>query len=90
MILCFLSQGIDTLVVDLAQVDIIDAAGLGVMLELRAELQSQRIDFKLMNVTSTVSKLLEFTCLDSVFEIITEEEISFLLSQSVGELAIST
>ena len=57
------------IVLDLAGVRIIDAAGLGAMLELRAATESKGIRFRLMNLTRTVSELLEITCLNSVFEI---------------------
>ena len=59
---------VSTVVLDLAQVRTVDAGGLGVMLELRALVQSKGIDFKLMNVSKLVGRVLEVTRLDSVFE----------------------
>ena len=72
-------------VLDLAQVSGIDARGLGVMLELREELQSRGIEFGLMNVTRLVQQVLEITHLDSVFETFSKEEV--MSAASRGRLA---
>ena len=56
-------------VLDLARVNTIDAGGLGVMLELRADAESRGIEFRLRNVNSLVKQILTITRLDSVFEI---------------------
>jgi anti-anti-sigma factor len=66
---------VSAVVLDLARVSTIDAGGLGVMLELREKTQSRGIAFKLMNVTKLVSRVLEITRLDSVFEVTTGAEI---------------
>ena len=60
---------VGTVVLDLALVSTVDAGGLGVMLELREQAQSKGIGFKLMNVSKLVSRVLEVTRLDSVFEV---------------------
>ena len=60
---------------DLKRVSRIDARGLGLLLELREQVQSSGNLFRLMNVGSLVQQILLMTCLDSVFEISTEEEI---------------
>jgi len=71
----FQSQSnISAVILDLARVTTIDAGGLGVMLALRERLQSNGIRFELMNVTSLVSKVLEITRLNSVFQITTAVE----------------
>lgn len=62
-------------VLDLKRVSRIDARGLGLLLELREQLQSNGVEFRLMNVGSLVQQILRMTCLDSVFEISREEEI---------------
>jgi anti-anti-sigma factor len=62
-------SGISAVILDLARVTMVDAGGLGVMLELRAQAQAKGIRFELMNVTKWVSKVLEVTRLDSVFHI---------------------
>jgi anti-anti-sigma factor len=60
---------ISAVILDLARVTIVDAGGLGVMLELREQAESKGIRFELMNVTKWVSRVLEITRLDSVFRI---------------------
>ena|SRR5215510_10811541 len=62
-------------VLDLARVSTIDASGLGLMLELRRQVQSRGMRFKLMNVTRFVGRVLEITRLDSIFEITSGVEI---------------
>ena len=57
-----------TLILDLAQVDRIDAGGLGVLLGLREWACSQAIRFLLMNVMNQVELVLELTRLDRIFE----------------------
>ena len=56
-------------ILDLGRVATVDAHGLGVMLELREQVLAKGIRFKLMNVSKSMSKVLEITRLDSVFEI---------------------
>jgi len=60
---------VSTVVLDLAQVRTVDAGGLGVMLELREQVQAKGIGFKLVNVSKPVASVLEVTRLDSVFEV---------------------
>lgn len=57
------------LVLDLAGINLIDAGGLGAMLELRDLTQSKGIEFRLTNVTQLVQQVFQITHLDSVFEI---------------------
>jgi anti-anti-sigma factor len=57
------------IVLDLARVNTVDAAGLGVMLELREHSESRGTEMKLRNVTQLVRRILEITKLDAVFEI---------------------
>jgi anti-anti-sigma factor len=80
---------VSAVVLDLAQVSRIDARGLGVLLELREQLQAKGIEFRLMNVSALVQQILRITCLASVFEISSEEEIlSRVLAEE--ELAVSS
>jgi anti-anti-sigma factor len=58
-----------TVVLDLALVNTVDAGGLGVMLELREQVEAKGIGFKLMNVSNLVGKVLQVTRLDTVFEV---------------------
>ena len=62
-------SNVSTVVLDLAQVSTVDARGLGVMLELRQQVQAKGIGFKIMNVSKLVAGVLEVTRLDSVFEV---------------------
>ena len=56
-------------ILDLARVSTVDAHGLGVMLELRQQTKEKGIRFELMNVSKPMSRVLEITRLDSVFQI---------------------
>jgi anti-anti-sigma factor len=60
---------VSAVILDLARVSTVDAGGLGVMLELREQAESRGIRFELMNVSKLVSRVLEVTRLDSVFQI---------------------
>ena len=66
---------VSAVVLDLARVSTVDAGGLGLMLELRAQTESKGIGFKLINVSKPVSRLLALTRLDSVFEVISRVEL---------------
>ncbi len=68
-----------TLVLDLAEVDRIDAGGLGVLLGLREWAYSHAIRFRLMNVMNQVELVLELTKLDHVFEFCSVEDMVELL-----------
>jgi len=83
---------VSAVVLDLAQVNTIDAGGLGVMLELRQQTQAKGIHFKLMNVTKLVSRVLEITCLNSVFEITSEAEVlsAVSLDRPVSAMGLAT
>ena len=61
-------------ILDLAGVSIVDAGGLGAMLELREQAKSQGIRFELMNLNKWVRQVLEISRLDSVFEVKSEVE----------------
>jgi anti-anti-sigma factor len=57
------------IVLDLVRVNTVDAAGLGIMLELREHTESRGTELRLRNVSQLVKRILEITRLDSVFEI---------------------
>jgi len=73
-----------TLILDLAQVDRIDAGGLGVLLGLREWAYSQSIRFQLMNVMNHVEHVLELTKLDCVFEFCSVEDVLHLLHSAAA------
>jgi anti-sigma B factor antagonist len=68
-----------TLILDLAQVDRVDAGGLGIFLDLREWAYSHAIRFQLMNVMNQVEHVLELTKLDRVFEFCSVEDMLQLL-----------
>jgi anti-anti-sigma factor len=74
----FARANTSAVVLDLAEVALIDAGGLGALLELRAWTQSKGIEFRLMNVRKLVQQVFEITRLDTVFEISTRENMSYV------------
>jgi anti-anti-sigma factor len=76
---------VSAVILDLGRVTAVDAGGLGVLLELREQAESKGIRFELMNVTKWVSKVLEVTRLDSVFQITSGVEFFPTVSQSRRE-----
>jgi|ERR1043166_20940 anti-anti-sigma factor len=80
-----------TVILDLARVSLVDAGGLGVMLELRQQAEARGIRFELMNVTKWVARVLEITRLNTVFRITSNVESFPMVSHrrlaSAGRLA---
>jgi anti-sigma B factor antagonist len=72
------------LVLDLAQVDRIDAGGLGVLLGLQKWARSYAIRLRLMNVMNQVEQVLEFTKLDRVFEFCSVRDMFHLLQPATA------
>jgi anti-sigma B factor antagonist len=70
------------LVLDLAQVDRIDAGGLGVLLGIRQWAYSRAIGLRLMNVMNQVEQVLELTKLDRVFKFCSVRDLFHLLRQA--------
>jgi len=64
------------IVLNLGKVTVIDAHGLGVLLELRQQAESKGIEFRLMNVTQLVRRVLEITRLNSVFDMASKPQVS--------------
>jgi anti-anti-sigma factor len=73
---------VSTVKLDLARVTTVDAGGLGVMLELREQAEAKGICFELMNVSKWVSRVLEISRLDSVFQITPAVEFLPTVSRS--------
>jgi anti-anti-sigma factor len=69
-----LQPNVSAVILDLAGVSIVDAGGLGAMLELREQAKSKGIRFELMNLNKWVRYVLEVSRLDSVFEVKSEVE----------------
>ena len=72
------------LVLDLTQVDRIDAGGLGVLLGLREWARSNAIMFKLMNARNKVELVFELTRLDRVFESCSVQDLFCLLHRAAA------
>jgi anti-anti-sigma factor len=68
-------QNVGAVIIDLAGVSQIDARGLGVLLRLREQVQSEGIEFRIMNVTELVQQVLEITRLNTVFEVASERDL---------------
>jgi len=56
-------------VLDMSGVSMIDASGLGVLLQVRNEFQARGVRLRVMNASRFVRRIFEITRLDSVFEI---------------------
>jgi anti-sigma B factor antagonist len=65
---------VSAVILDLAGVNIVDAGGLGALLEMREQAESKGIRFELMNLNKWVRYVLEVSRLDSVFEVKSEVE----------------
>lgn len=64
-----------TVVLDLTRVDAIDGGGMGLLAFLQGWARATEVDLKFMNPTSRVRELFELTKLDSVFEILSSEDV---------------
>jgi anti-anti-sigma factor len=62
-------SGISAVKLDLAGVAMIDAGGLGALLEIREHAESRAIRFELMNVNKQIARVFQITRLDTVFDI---------------------
>jgi anti-anti-sigma factor len=72
------------LILDLAQVDLMDAGSLGVLLGLREWAQSKGIELQLMNATGLVEHIFELTGLDRVFEFCSARDLFCLLRRAAA------
>ena len=57
------------IILDLSEVGVVDAHGLGVLLQLREQTLARGIHFELRNVSKPLYRLFEITRLNTVFEI---------------------
>jgi anti-anti-sigma factor len=69
-------------VIDLADVTAIDAAGVGMLVSLRAWANETETSLKLMNLTPRVEEVLQVTNLRSAFEICSVPEMIDLLCRA--------
>ncbi|MFZ0707553.1 MAG: STAS domain-containing protein [Candidatus Korobacteraceae bacterium] len=76
----------DTIVLNLAQVNGIDACGIGTLLRLHEWAQSRGTGFKLMNAVDQVHRVLLLTKLDHAFDFCSVRE-QFCLMHRAGHAA---
>jgi anti-anti-sigma factor len=65
-----------TVVLDLTQVEAIDGGGIGLLVFLQAWAHASGKELKLLNPAPHISELLKLTNLDSVFEILSSEDMA--------------
>lgn len=64
-----LTSDASDIILDFSNVTLVDAHGLGVLLQLREQAIASGIHFELINVSETLSRVFEITRLNTVFEI---------------------
>ena len=57
------------IILNFSNVSVVDAHGLGVLLQLREETRARGIHFELINVSKALYRIFEITRLNTVFEI---------------------
>ena len=78
-------SNISTVVLDLAEVRSVDAAGLGTLVILRNWATATGTQFKLMNLAPLVEQVLEITNLKQQFEICSLSEMLDLLCRAIHQ-----
>jgi anti-sigma B factor antagonist len=64
-----LASGVAEVILDLGNVSVVDAHGLGVLLQLREQAVARGVHFELVNVNSSLYRIFEITRLDTVFNV---------------------
>ena len=62
-------SGVKAVNLDLGRVAMIDAGGLGALLELRQQATSNAVRFELINVSGQIARVFQICRLDTVFDI---------------------
>ncbi|HJP95431.1 MAG TPA: STAS domain-containing protein [Pyrinomonadaceae bacterium] len=79
---------VSSVILDVSQVTLIDAHGLGVMLQLREQAQARGLRFGLINVSEPLGQLLRITRLETVFQIKPRvDSFSFMARQQRAPVA---
>ena len=78
----FAEKNIRMVVIDLSDVETVDAGGLTALLSLQQWAQSRKVQLKLVNPSHFVNEVLTRTGLNHVFDISTFEHALFVLSAS--------
>jgi anti-anti-sigma factor len=76
----FAEKDIRIVVIDLSDVDMLDAGGLTALLALQQWAQSRKVQLKLVNPSHFVNEVLTRTGMDRVFDISSFEHALFVLS----------
>ena len=76
----FSAKNIRIVVIDLSDVEMLDAGGLTMLLSLREWARGRNVQLKLVNPSHFVNEILTRTGLDHVFEISTFEDALFVLA----------
>jgi anti-anti-sigma factor len=77
-----------TLVLDLADVAVVDASGLGALLFLRAQAVEKGTTLKLMNLSPKIERLLQLTRLKPAFELCSAREVLELLCRAIHKAGL--
>ena len=64
-----LASAAGDIILDLSNVSVVDAHGLGVLLQLREQTLDNGINFELINVNESLLRIFEITRLNTVFDI---------------------
>lgn len=78
----FAEKDIRIVVIDLSDVEMLDAGGLTALLSLQQWAQSRKVQLKLVNPSHFVNEVLTRTGMDRVFDISSFERALFVLSAS--------
>ena len=64
-----LASNTSEIILDLSNVSVVDAHGLGVLLQLREQFIARGVHFELINLSKSLYRIFEITRLNTVFEI---------------------
>ncbi len=70
-----LASATSDIILDLFNVNVVDAHGLGVLLQLREQTLSNGGHFELINVSRTLNRVFEITRLNTVFQISSDVQL---------------
>ena len=79
-------SGNSDIILELSNVTIVDAHGLGVLLQLREQALARGVRFELMNVGQSLNRILEITRLNTVFDI--KPRVEFFSARARAERAL--
>ena len=75
-------SGVSAVKLDLARVTMIDAGGLGALLELREHATARAIRFEIRNVSQQIARVFQICRLDTVFDITPTAKLYPVASQN--------